>query len=330
MAVEGEIVPGSFFVYAPNHGAAIFFTIAFSISGIIHFWQCIHYKVFRMTWLLVLTSFIFAAGFAMRAKGSWDYSNLDVYMGSTILVYMAPPLVELGNFHILGRILYYVPYCAPLHPGRTLTTFGALQLIVEMLNGIGVAWFANRSLLPKFFNIGSGLLKASLIIQLAVITLFVSIVSVFYRRCRRAGIHTRNVRVPVFILYTSTFFIFVRCVFRTVEIFEVYHIAKATAAVVHLSPLLRYEWLFMVFEASPMFVACAIWNIFHPGRYLPHRHRVYLARDGVTERKGPGWANNRSTWKTFADPFGWFQRSKQKEAPFWETDGIEPASRQLA
>ncbi|WVN88930.1 uncharacterized protein L203_104145 [Cryptococcus depauperatus CBS 7841] len=307
MAVEGEMVPGSFFVYAPNHGAAIFFTIAFSISGIIHFWQCIHYKVFRMTWLLVLTSFIFAAGFAMRAKGSWDYSNLDVYMGSTILVYMAPPLVELGNFHILGRILYYVPYYAPLHPGRTLTTFGALQLIVEMLNGIGVAcWPSSPSSCPLYpsFTVAADA-PASI-------------------PATSASQSSFFIRAPSLSLCAAYF------VFRTVEIFEVYHIAKATAAVVHLSPLLRYEWLFMVFEASPRFVACAIWNIFHPGRYLPHRHRVYLARDGVTERNGPGWANNRSTWKTFADPFGWFQRSKQKEEPFWETDGIEPASRQLA
>ena len=237
------------------------------------------------------------------------------------------PIIELGNFHILGRILYYVPYCAPLHPGRTLTTFGALQAIVELLNGIGIAWFSNRTLLPKFLRVGSDLLKASLIIQLAVIILFVSLVSVFYFRCRRAGIRTRKVRVPVVILFTSTFFIFVRCVFRTVEIFEVYHGSKTTTADVNISPLLRYEWLFIVFEASPMLIACGIWNVFHPGFYLPHLYRVYLARDGITEKKGPGWTDDRSTWKTFADPFGWFQRSREGQSPFWETDGIEPATR---
>lgn len=46
--------------------------------------------MFRVTGLLILTSFTFATGFAMRAKGSWDYSNLNIYIGSTILVYMAP------------------------------------------------------------------------------------------------------------------------------------------------------------------------------------------------------------------------------------------------
>lgn len=49
-----------------------------------------HYKMFRVTGLLILTSFTFATGFALRAKGSWDYSNLNIYIGSTILVYMAP------------------------------------------------------------------------------------------------------------------------------------------------------------------------------------------------------------------------------------------------
>jgi hypothetical protein len=235
------------------------------------------------------------------------------------------PINELANFHILGRLFYYVPYCAPIHPGRTLTTFGALQAVVEALNGIGIAWFSNRTLSSDFLKVGGALLKAALIIQLFVVLAFAGLLSVFYYRCRQANVLSRKVFAPVCILYTSTFFIFVRCVFRTVEIFVVYSDVNTSAVEVSTAPLLRYEWYFLVFEASPMFVATVIWNIFHPGRYLPHLHRVYLARDGATELKGPGWTDNRSQWKTFVDPFDWFGQSKS-EVPYWETDGIQPAS----
>jgi hypothetical protein len=33
-------VPGSLWIYAPNHGAPIFFAIAFAVSGLGHTWQC--------------------------------------------------------------------------------------------------------------------------------------------------------------------------------------------------------------------------------------------------------------------------------------------------
>lgn len=34
-----SIVPGSVYLYAPNKGAAIFFTIAFAVSLALHLWQ---------------------------------------------------------------------------------------------------------------------------------------------------------------------------------------------------------------------------------------------------------------------------------------------------
>lgn len=46
-------------------------------------------------------------------------------------------LVELANYHILGR---------------TLTTFAALSAVVEVLNGLGVAWAVN----PRFSAACSG------------------------------------------------------------------------------------------------------------------------------------------------------------------------------
>ena len=49
------------------------------------------------------------------------------------------PLFELANYYMLGRILYFVPYCSPIHPGRVLTTFAAISIVVEALNGNGSA-----------------------------------------------------------------------------------------------------------------------------------------------------------------------------------------------
>lgn len=37
---DRSIVLGSLYVYAPNKGAPIFFTIAYAISAVFHIWQC--------------------------------------------------------------------------------------------------------------------------------------------------------------------------------------------------------------------------------------------------------------------------------------------------
>ena len=37
---DGNQVEGSLFLYAPNKGAAIFFTVAFAVTAAVHLWQC--------------------------------------------------------------------------------------------------------------------------------------------------------------------------------------------------------------------------------------------------------------------------------------------------
>lgn len=54
-------------------------------------------------------------------------------------------MLELANYHILGRIFYYIPHLSPLPPNRVLAIFGGLMALVEALNAIGVSLQANPS-----------------------------------------------------------------------------------------------------------------------------------------------------------------------------------------
>jgi magnesium-transporting ATPase (P-type) len=227
-------------------------------------------------------------------------------------------LAELANYHIIGRILYYVPYFAPIHPGRTLTTFGLLSGIVEALNGIGVAWTANLAVKRSMRDVGQALLKASLLLQIVVIALFIVLAVVFHRRCARTAAHGSRVQAPLLTLYISTALILTRCIFRTVEYFS---ISSSYSDLSKVSPILRYEWFFYVFEASLMLANSVLWNVRHPRRYLPEKYNTYLTQDGITELEGSGWKDNRPFLVTAVDPFGLFTKDDPKEKPFWETDG---------
>ncbi|KAI0838440.1 hypothetical protein F5Y06DRAFT_287178 [Hypoxylon sp. FL0890] len=261
-----------FWIYVPNKGAAIFFLVAFFISAAIHSWQCYRYKSVRITGLFVASGFLYVVGFALRVNGAFgNYDELGPYVVSVALIYVSPPLLSLANYDILGRIFYYVPYLSPMAPGRVLSTFGLLSLVIEGINGVAASFIANPKSDP---TIGSALMWAALVLQIAIIISFLVIAGCLHRRCVRAGISgAPGIQKNLTTLYISVGLILIRTVYRGVE-----HSVKV---------VLSTEWPFYVFEATLMLINMCMWNVRHPAPYLPADITTYLARDGVTEVRGP-------------------------------------------
>ncbi|KAH0336019.1 putative RTA1 domain protein, partial [Aureobasidium melanogenum] len=233
----------SLYVYAPNKVAPAIFAVLFGISAAGHIWQCIHYIAWRMIGLQPLCAVFYTVGYALREYGAFNY----LYSPSNLYCH---PLLELANYHVLGRVLYCVPYCAPFPPHRIMSLFGALVIVVEALNGLGVAFTSNPSSPPSTQKLGGQLTKASTAFQLAVITVCFLLASLFYRKCVNSNIHSRNVKTPLAVLCLSMFLILVRCIYRFIE-----HVGNVRLAIEdlrsmkRLTPLLRYER-----------------NFWHPGR----------------------------------------------------------------
>lgn len=195
--------------------------------------------------------------------------------------------------------------------------------VVEVLNGIGVAWLVNSDVEEDLREMGGALIKASLILQIAVIAVFVGVVAWFQARCRSHGISARGVSSPCLTMYVTSALVMIRCIYRTVEHFSIESLEYTTISKVSdISPIIRYEWYFYVFEAIPMILFAVVWNIRYPRRYLPENFRIYLAQDGVTEIEGPGWEDDRGIFWTLMDPFGWMKpTNRTAKKPFWESNG---------
>jgi hypothetical protein len=163
-------------------------------------------KCFKVAGLLIWASCLFTAGFITRAIGAYHDSDEGIYIASTVLLLIAPPVYEGANYIILGRILYYIPYLSPIHPGRVITTFVTLDTIVGALTGSGAGQLANPDVSHK--KIGEALLKAALIIQLFMMACFV----------RKRGIMTWKLERPLITLYASCVLITIRTIYRTVEV----------------------------------------------------------------------------------------------------------------
>lgn len=205
------------------------------------------------------------------------------------------PLLELANYHVLGRLLHYVPHCATLPPAKILSTFGGLVALVEALNGLGVAFTSNPSSPQNTQEMGSDLTMASLALQICVIVTCVILAASFHWRCARSNVNIRAVSTPLVTLYVSMSLILTRCIYRLVE-----HTGSVALklndlqALEQLTPILRYEWYFYVFEATVMLLNSILWNIWNPSRYLPRNHNVYLDQDGRVVHGGEEKRDSRS------------------------------------
>jgi hypothetical protein len=173
-------------------------------------------KCFKVAGLLIWASCLFTAGFITRAIGAYHDSDEGIYIASTVLLLIAPPVYEGANYIILGRILYYIPYLSPIHPGRVITTFVTLDTIVGALTGSGAGQLANPDVSHK--KIGEALLKAALIIQLFMMACFVAIAGKYHRNVRKRGIMTWKLERPLITLYASCVLITIRTIYRTVEV----------------------------------------------------------------------------------------------------------------
>jgi hypothetical protein len=287
----------------------------------------------------VFSALLFVIGYILREVGAFNFGNIDIFIASLVFIYAAPyvpplfasftlhdadgyrPIYELSNYFILSRILYYVPYYSPIHPGRVLTTFGAMSSVVEALNANGAANVANTSLSKRRQDTGKALLKSALILQLVILGLFVTLAAHFHRKCKKAGLLPKNLKAVLTTLYISSALIGTRTIYRTVEYFSTASLNFSNVDPDTITPVMRYEWFFWVFEAALMITNSFLLNARHPMRFLPRDNTIYLAEDGVTEVAGPGYLDSRKWYATFFDPFDviGMAQGKNMNKKFWET-----------
>ncbi len=234
----------------------------------------------------------------------------------------ASPVLELANFLILSRLFHFVPYFAPMHPTRMLVTFACLAAVIELLTIAGIAYLSNRDLPDKSLTLGDTLTKASLVVQLLVVSLFYLLAGTFHYCCRTGGIKAGSVVWPLAASYASMGLLMARTLYRMVEHFGNPLVStKTLEEPLTLGPAVRYEWYFYVLDASLVLVAVVVWNAVHPGRFLPADAQKYLAQDGVTVLKGPEWKDSRSLTETFFNPFAMLTARGGHQKQFWEHNG---------
>ncbi|KAL2167199.1 hypothetical protein VTG60DRAFT_1611 [Thermothelomyces hinnuleus] len=204
------------------------------------------------------------------------------------------------NSVILGWLFHFVPYFAPMHPGRMVVLVAAFTAGIELLSITGIASY--------------------LALQLVVSGIYFVLVGIYHICCVRGRINNPQVMRPLFISYASMLLYLRRTTYRLVEHFGV-PLSRREGDGSELHPVLRGEWDFLVFEATFILLAVMVWIVGPPSRLLPSDPRMYLAQDGKTVLKGPGWEDSRSMTETFFNPFQMLSTRDGHQRKFWEQNG---------
>ena len=275
----------------PSRVAASIFYIFFFISLVMHSVQLFRFGFARYSALLPWACLVYVAGFVMREVSSFHTQNIPQFIATTALLYAAPPVYAAVNYLVLGRLLHYIPSKSPLHPGRVVTTYLGLDVLVEVLTGQGGWRIANYGDAHSV-RLGRTLIETSLVLQAVLYVSFMVLQTVVLRRCNRDGLRSDRVKYVQRILYVSTSLVLLRSVYRIIDAF----LGGSGYTETH-------EWCIYVFDALPMLLNSFMLNIFHPSLFLPPSSKIYLSKDGVTERMGPGWTDKRPFLATLFDPF---------------------------
>ncbi|KAL9131720.1 MAG: hypothetical protein Q9217_000395 [Psora testacea] len=307
----GNTVDSSLYNYVPNKGAPIAFAIFFATTVAAHLLQIRKYKCWKITGALPWGGIIMVAGFITREASAFKTRDLDIFISTQVLLFAAPPVYSLANFMLLTRTLYYVPYNTPIHPGRVLTTFIGLDVIVEVLTANGAAKIADMDSTPAQRDVGEALIRASLLLQVVLFVFFIALEIVFHVRCIKSGVMKRKLSIIMALLYGSSALILIRNIYRVIEVWYGYD-----------GYLARHEAFFYVFDGALMLANSVMLNVWHPAMFLPDNFKIYLALDGITEKEGPGWLDCRPWWVTILDPFdvaGFFgKKGRERYTKYWE------------
>ncbi|KAL8955096.1 MAG: hypothetical protein Q9183_006794, partial [Haloplaca sp. 2 TL-2023] len=162
----------SLYDYAPSKVAPIIFLVVFLVSTIHHVYLNAYYKSWKITATLPWGGTLFVAGFIMREISAFKTHHLPIFIASTVLLLVAPPVYALTNYIILGRVLYYVPYLSPINPGRVVSTFVAIDVVVGILSANGGARIIQTNSTDSV-EAGQSMLRASILLQVIAFFLFV-------------------------------------------------------------------------------------------------------------------------------------------------------------
>ncbi|KZT64813.1 RTA1-domain-containing protein [Daedalea quercina L-15889] len=255
--------------YTPTEWICILFLVLFSLSTAIHAAQAVYTRLWWLFLTVCTAGTIEIIGWAGRLWSSRNVLAKDPYLMQIVTTIIAPTPLVAANFIILGQLIRRLgPSYSRLSPKWYTLVFVSCDiaaLITQAVGGATAATAVNQNNSP---DKGGHVMLGGIVFQMASITIYMALAAEFILRflwkspVRAADASPvypfdRNAKLMLAGLTLSSLCIYVRSVYRTIELANGW-----TGYVIHTQ---RYfDWL----DGGMICLAIFVVNIFHPGLLL--------------------------------------------------------------
>lgn len=207
--------------------------------------------------------------FCLRSAGTLNQQSIPLAFASQLLVLLAPMWINAFIYMVMGRMIYF------FIPSKAIFGIKGIKIakifvwldVLSFLTQVGGGVMISPGNGEKSLMMGIHIYMGGIGFQEFCILLFTAIAIKFLVEMRALGATNQildarpdNWRKLLFVLYAVLVLITVRIVYRLIEF--------AAGLDPDKNPLPYHEAYFMVLDALPMFVACALLNFVHPGMVL--------------------------------------------------------------
>ncbi|KAI9652159.1 MAG: hypothetical protein M1829_001830 [Trizodia sp. TS-e1964] len=242
--------------YIPALALALLGIILFLISTLLHSYQLFRYR----TWYLVplaLGTLIEAVGYIFRLMSHYHPYRVIYFVLQYFCIVVAPVLFSACIYVCLSLLIRSVGTAyAPLPPKLILYFFIGCDVLATVVQVAGAASIGSAESSGNDPTTANHILLAGLAFQVFAFLVFVVLFGLFLYRARK--VLTRDTMPFTAMLCAATVLIYLRTCFRLAE-----------TAQGLMQSLSSHEAFFGCLEFAPVVVAVCLFNIWHPGKWIP-------------------------------------------------------------
>ncbi|KAF2257599.1 RTA1-domain-containing protein [Lojkania enalia] len=253
----------SSFLYLPNWGGNLFFTIYFGVFCIPQLWLGIRYRQKGFAIGMLIGLILETVGYAGRLMLHNDPFDANAFLIYLICLTIAPVFISASIYLSMVRIIslygQHLSYFRPRTIALAFMTSDFFSLVLQATGG-AIADTATGDGVQT----GTNIMVAGLVLQAVSLTVFLLYLAHFALKCRSgsldmdlAKIACRNrglFKVSLFSLLIATVAILIRSIFRVAELWQGFS-----------GELWNDEIDFMVLDGGMMSLAVLLLTLFHPG-----------------------------------------------------------------
>jgi hypothetical protein len=258
---SGETDVQQAFHYVPNKPVAIVAGILYLASTL-----AILVRVFvaKNWWALCLPigSLAMAMGFFLRFVLVSNQNSTGLFIAMQVLILCSPGAFLAFNYILYGRFIVNTVggKHSLIRPDRVARVFVISDVVTFLIQATGGSMGASNTISTQ--RLGSHIVLVGLTVQTVSYILFIALCGRAHLSIRKEASGNESWWRIMWLLYFSSVFITIRCIYRLVELAQGF-----------TGYLFTHEVWFYVFDSLPLFLAISVYIPYWPGNYLSYESR---------------------------------------------------------